>query len=172
MSRLIRDHSFVFVLLSPLMQGKILFFYYLKKQGGSGFARNIKYENIMMKNVSNPIIIDQYYCDSSKPCLNQTSAVGISNVAFIRIKGTSATMEAIRIACSDTSPCRKIFFKDVDLVSSSGRTSFYCWNAYGSTENLVYPPPCFPCATTMVQPTMIQHTSSSSSSSSSSILSM
>ncbi|CAH9144020.1 unnamed protein product [Cuscuta epithymum] len=133
-------------------------------QGGGGFARKISYENIMMKNVSNPIIIDQYYCDSSKPCLNKTSAVGISNVAFMRIKGTSATMEAIRIACSDTSPCRKIFFKDVDLISSSGGTSFYCWNAYGSTENLVYPTPCFPCATSMVQPTIIQHTSSSSSS--------
>ncbi|KAK4395311.1 putative polygalacturonase [Sesamum angolense] len=33
-------------------------------QGGSGFARNITFENIWMKNVSNPIVIDQYYCDS------------------------------------------------------------------------------------------------------------
>jgi len=24
-----------------------------------------------MNNVSNPIIIDQYYCDSRKPCANQ-----------------------------------------------------------------------------------------------------
>ncbi|PWA36863.1 phosphoenolpyruvate carboxylase [Artemisia annua] len=34
-------------------------------QGGSGFDRNVKYEN-----VSHPIIIDQYYCDSSKACPN------------------------------------------------------------------------------------------------------
>ncbi|KAL9254212.1 putative polygalacturonase [Drosera capensis] len=40
-------------------------------QGGSGFAANITFQNVLMENVSNPIIIDQYYCDSQLPCLNQ-----------------------------------------------------------------------------------------------------
>ncbi|KAJ0007205.1 hypothetical protein Pint_30079 [Pistacia integerrima] len=40
-------------------------------QGGSGFATNILFRNLLMENVSNPIIIDQYYCDSSTPCANQ-----------------------------------------------------------------------------------------------------
>lgn len=32
-------------------------------QGGSGYAKNIKFENIVMLNVKNPLIIDQNYCD-------------------------------------------------------------------------------------------------------------
>ena len=37
-------------------------------QGGSGSAHNIKFQNIEMNNVKNPIIIDQNYCDRKKPC--------------------------------------------------------------------------------------------------------
>ena len=40
-------------------------------QGGSGSASNIKFQNIEMYNVSNPIIIDQNYCDQDKPCEEQ-----------------------------------------------------------------------------------------------------
>ncbi|KAI5057535.1 hypothetical protein GOP47_0027550 [Adiantum capillus-veneris] len=43
-------------------------------QGGSGSVKSISYKNIYVVNISNPIIIDQYYCDGSK-CKNQSSAV-------------------------------------------------------------------------------------------------
>lgn len=44
---------------------------FLLEQGGSGLACDIKFQNVLMENVSNPIIIDQYYCDSDRPCANQ-----------------------------------------------------------------------------------------------------
>ncbi|XP_031272553.1 probable polygalacturonase At1g80170 [Pistacia vera] len=113
-------------------------------QGGSGFATNILFRNLLMENVSNPIIIDQYYCDSSKPCANQTSAVKIENISFEHIKGTSATEEAIVFACSDYTPCEGLYLEDIQLVSHSGGiTSSFCWNAYGSSMGLVNPPACF-----------------------------
>ncbi|GAB4832151.1 hypothetical protein Ancab_006168 [Ancistrocladus abbreviatus] len=40
-------------------------------QGGSGVAKNIVFQNIVMKDVSNPIIIDQNYCDRKTPCKQQ-----------------------------------------------------------------------------------------------------
>ncbi|KAM7512336.1 hypothetical protein LguiB_011211 [Lonicera macranthoides] len=42
-------------------------------QGGSGYAKNIKFQNITMQNVFNPLIIDQIYCDSKFPCPEQVS---------------------------------------------------------------------------------------------------
>lgn len=44
---------------------------YYNFQGGSGFASQITFKDLWMRNVSNPIVIDQYYCDSRLPCKNQ-----------------------------------------------------------------------------------------------------
>lgn len=52
-----------------------LFFFNITKfhQGGSGYAKNIKFLNIVMHNVSNPIIIDQNYCDQETECQEQVN---------------------------------------------------------------------------------------------------
>ncbi|KAK9101059.1 hypothetical protein Scep_024489 [Stephania cephalantha] len=112
-------------------------------QGGSGYVQHIKFQFAQMENVSRPIIIDQYYCDSSHSRANQTSAVKVKNISFTHIKGSSATEEAIRFACSESFPCKEIELEDVQLLSSSGGiTTMFCWNARGSTEGRVYPLPC------------------------------
>jgi galacturan 1,4-alpha-galacturonidase len=46
-------------------------------QGGSGSAQGFIFRNVKMNDVSNPIIIDQYYCDSSTPCQNQVIHISI-----------------------------------------------------------------------------------------------
>lgn len=125
-----------------------------------------------MENVLNPIIIDQYYCDSELPCTNQvrtniqllktflqigsliiywfgwnamqSSAVKVENISFVHIRGTSATEEAMIFACSDSFPCEGLYLEDIQLVSvSGGITESFCWDSYGSSSGLVYPPPCF-----------------------------
>ncbi|PON40755.1 hypothetical protein TorRG33x02_339810, partial [Trema orientale] len=40
-------------------------------QGGSGYAENFIFPNIAMHNVTNPIIINQNYCDQLGPCHEQ-----------------------------------------------------------------------------------------------------
>ena len=40
-------------------------------QGGNGYVRGVRFENVRMDNVDNPIIIDQLYCDSPKSCQKQ-----------------------------------------------------------------------------------------------------
>ena len=74
----------------------------------------------------------------------QTSAVKVENVFFRHIKGTSATEEAIKFACSDYFPCKGLYMEDVHLLSHTGGTTrSFCWQAYGSSQGLVHPSPCF-----------------------------
>ncbi|KAL8147272.1 polygalacturonase-like [Apium graveolens] len=89
-------------------------------QGGSGSASNIKFKNIDMKNVENPIIIDQNYCDQAGPCKQQKSAVQVKNVVYENIKGTSATDVAINFDCSKNHPCQDIVLKDIKLTGQDG----------------------------------------------------
>ncbi|XP_059651024.1 polygalacturonase-like [Cornus florida] len=100
-------------------------------QGGSGYAKNIKFQNIAMHNVSNPIIIDQNYCDRSKPCPEQDSAVQVSNVVYKNIKGTSASDVAIKFECSKSFPCDGILLQDIKLVREEGGG-----NAKASCQNV------------------------------------
>ncbi|KAJ9184785.1 hypothetical protein P3X46_004473 [Hevea brasiliensis] len=88
-------------------------------QGGSGYASNIIFQNIEMHNVSNPIIIDQYYCDH-KSCKEKRSAVQVKNVVYKNIKGTSASEVAIKFDCSKTYPCQGILLEDVILEREAG----------------------------------------------------
>lgn len=113
-------------------------------QGGSGYAQGISYSNVYMQNVSNPIIIDQYYCDSPTPCPNQTSAVRVSEVSYSNIVGTSATKQAIRFACSESVPCQNIILQNIYLTLTSGESATsFCENVMGFSLGSVTPPPCF-----------------------------
>ncbi|XP_068647869.1 probable polygalacturonase At1g80170 isoform X2 [Aristolochia californica] len=113
-------------------------------QGSSGFVRDVNFKNVWMNNVSNPIIIDQYYCDSSLPCPNQTLSIKVERVTYRSIHGTSATPAAIKFACSDRFPCEKIILTDIQLFYTEGNTTAYCLNAFGFSSGRVHPLPCFP----------------------------
>ncbi|KAJ4839643.1 hypothetical protein Tsubulata_043252 [Turnera subulata] len=85
-------------------------------QGGSGYAKNIMFQNVVMRNVSNPIIIDQNYCDRDSSCPEQASAVKISNVTYRNIRGTSESEVALKFDCSKSIPCQAISLQDVSLT--------------------------------------------------------
>jgi galacturan 1,4-alpha-galacturonidase len=84
-------------------------------QGGSGYVRDVRFQDVRVEDVDHPIVIDQFYCDARAPCANRTSAVRVSGVVFRRITGTSTRADAIRLACSDAAPCRGIVLQDIDL---------------------------------------------------------
>ncbi|XP_031270986.1 polygalacturonase-like [Pistacia vera] len=92
-------------------------------QGGSGSASNIKFQNIYMFNVSNPIIIDQNYCDRDEPCKEQNSAVQVKNVVYKNIKGTSATDVAVKFDCSKSHPCQAIVLQNINLQEEGDHTA-------------------------------------------------
>ncbi|OVA09257.1 Glycoside hydrolase [Macleaya cordata] len=77
----------------------------------SGFI----FEDIVMDNVQNPIIIDQVYCPYVSCSQDNPSKVKISNVSFNKIRGTSATKNAVSIVCSKGVPCEDVKIGDIDL---------------------------------------------------------
>ncbi|CAJ1967577.1 unnamed protein product [Sphenostylis stenocarpa] len=89
-------------------------------QGGSGSANNIKFQNIEMEKVTNPIIIDQNYCDQATPCKQQQSAVQIRNVLYENIRGTSASEVGVQFDCSEKFPCEGIVLQNIELQHESG----------------------------------------------------
>ncbi|KAH6756644.1 hypothetical protein C2S53_001765, partial [Perilla frutescens var. hirtella] len=112
-------------------------------QGGSGFARNINFSNIIFTMSDNPVIIDQFYCPH-KICSNETSAVKVSDVRYSGLTGTSSESKhpAISFRCSETVPCNNIVVDGVDIKSSDQTKSPYsvCLNAHGIARNATSPP--------------------------------
>ncbi|KAF5741644.1 hypothetical protein HS088_TW10G00648 [Tripterygium wilfordii] len=103
-------------------------------QGGSGFARRILFNEITLTNVTNPILIDQFYCPYGT-CINETSAVEVSDVSFIGFHGTSSTENAITLECSEIKGCSNIILDDINIVHvvPGQVTQASCFNAHGTS---------------------------------------
>ncbi|KAG6469873.1 hypothetical protein ZIOFF_070806 [Zingiber officinale] len=108
--------------------------------GGSGFARNISFEDITMNDVRYPIIIDQYYCPHRK-CDAHASAVKVRDVKYIGVRGSSSREVAIALNCSQSVPCSGIFMDSVNLWNSNEgeEVRSNCISANGYARNQVTP---------------------------------
>ncbi|KAK6941527.1 Kinesin motor domain, partial [Dillenia turbinata] len=110
----------------------------------SSSATNMTFENIVMYNVTNPIIIDQTYCPyTSCPSL-EPSRVKLRDIFFKNIRGTSSSKVAVRLECSRGIPCRNIYLEDVHLDLSSGKkhATSSCKNVKAKYSGTQIPPPC------------------------------
>ncbi|XP_047306593.1 polygalacturonase-like [Impatiens glandulifera] len=110
-------------------------------QGGKGYAKNIIFQNIEMQNVTNPIIIDQNYCDQEQPCEKQGTAVQVESVTYRNIIGTSNSENAIYFDCSEAYPCKGIVLEDINLSiqSSDESAGASCNNVQFSRKGSVSP---------------------------------
>ncbi|CAH8283661.1 unnamed protein product [Eruca vesicaria subsp. sativa] len=108
----------------------------IKSWGGSSpsKATDIHFEDIIMENVKNPIIIDQNYGSRGGE-----SNVAISDVLFKNVRGTTITKDEVQIMCSKTVPCKGVNIVDINLnfvgnkggrpSSSGGLVGALCNNA-------------------------------------------
>ncbi|KAF9615728.1 hypothetical protein IFM89_026143 [Coptis chinensis] len=112
--------------------------------GGSGYARNITFEQITLDNVDNPIIIDQYYCNGHDNCENKTSNVQVSGVTYNRVHGTSSNPTPINLSCSTTVPCTNMLMSEIDIkqVNQEQKNQATCINAHGISMNTSPAVPC------------------------------
>ncbi|KAM7263487.1 hypothetical protein ACFE04_001170 [Oxalis oulophora] len=91
---------------------------------------DLRFEDIIMVNVSNPVLIEQEYCPSNLCDLQRPSRVKISNVSFKNIRGTSASQTAVKLVCSEMYPCQNVEMSDIDLTSiaTQGPATSICTN--------------------------------------------
>ncbi|CBI22052.3 unnamed protein product, partial [Vitis vinifera] len=80
-----------------------------------GTASEMHFEDIVMNNVGNPIIIDQEYCPHNQCNLKSPSRIKISNVSFRNIRGTTSTQVAVKLICSQGVPCHDVELGDINL---------------------------------------------------------
>lgn len=109
----------------------------------NGFVRDVKFEHVTMRNVQNPIVVDQNYCPGNVNCPNQHSGIKISQVSYTDVKGTSATPVAVKFDCSATNPCNGMRLQDIKLTYQNKPAMSYCKNVKGSVSGLVVPQSCF-----------------------------
>ncbi|KDP33146.1 hypothetical protein JCGZ_13538 [Jatropha curcas] len=108
----------------------------------NSFARNIHFQNIVMNNVQNPIIIDQNYCPGYQGCPGHNSGVRISDVTYQDIRGSSATDIAMKFDCSKKYPCQGIKLQDVKLSCKNQQSRALCAHAAGIASGFVEPKSC------------------------------
>ncbi|KMZ66278.1 Polygalacturonase, family GH28 [Zostera marina] len=108
-------------------------------------CKNFTFEDIYMKDVSNPIIIDQEYCPFQF-CAEQDnpSKVKIEDMKFKNIVGTSKTPVAINLKCSRLEPCKGVELSNIDLhYQGLGKSESTCINvASPIVQGNVYPTVC------------------------------
>ncbi|XP_030463087.2 exopolygalacturonase-like [Syzygium oleosum] len=78
-------------------------------------ASNMIFENIVMTNVTSPIIIDQEYCPSQQCDIQKSSLVKLSNMLFKNITGTYNSKEAVTMLCSPSVPCENVLLVGIHL---------------------------------------------------------
>ncbi|KAJ8640537.1 hypothetical protein MRB53_017231 [Persea americana] len=105
-------------------------------QGGSGYVREISFEDIILDKVKTPIDIDQFYPNS----INQTvkdPCIQVSNVRFIGFHGTATSPTAIVLKCTGPEGCTNIILKDVNITSADPgkNVEAYCHDGHGASSN-------------------------------------
>lgn len=86
-------------------------------------------------------MIDQFYCDKSKHCPNKTSAVAVSGIDYVNVRGTF-TVKPVHFACSDSRPCTAVTLSTIELEAAqkSHMSDPFCWEAYGELKTTTVPP--------------------------------
>ncbi|GMY09711.1 exopolygalacturonase clone GBGA483-like [Fagus crenata] len=110
----------------------------------SGLASDLHFEDIIINNVSTPILIDQQYCPYGQCQSKVPSRVKISNVCFKNIRGTSATHLAVKLACSRGIPCQNVKISDINLTynGNDGNVTSECANVNPTVSGKLIPPAC------------------------------
>ncbi|XP_028758808.1 polygalacturonase-like [Neltuma alba] len=95
---------------------------------GAITVTDMHFEDIIMNNVQNPVIIDQEYCPSNQCDKSSPSKIKISNVSFTNIQGTSQTQDGVVLICSSGVPCENVQLNNINLAFNGAEVTAKCLN--------------------------------------------
>ncbi|KAK6917145.1 Glycoside hydrolase, family 28 [Dillenia turbinata] len=107
-------------------------------------ASSFTFQDLIMNNVYNPIIIDQEYSDLSTYPEQGSSQVQIRDVKYINIRGNSMSQVAINFLCSEFKPCQNLELNNINLDyhGRGGPAKADCTFANGVAYGTQNPPSC------------------------------
>ncbi|KAI0918829.1 hypothetical protein AcW1_009462 [Taiwanofungus camphoratus] len=103
--------------------------------GGTGYVRNITFENFYVYDVDYPILIDQCYDTDASVCAEYPSTLTISDVHYINVTGMSSGNEGsvvVDLECS--AECQDITATGTNLTAPNGTATYVCKNIASTAE--------------------------------------
>ncbi|KAL9111308.1 MAG: hypothetical protein Q9227_004185 [Pyrenula ochraceoflavens] len=101
--------------------------------GGSGYVRNVTFQDFTCRGCDLPIVIDQCYETSDSTCASYPSKVTINDVHYIDVTGAGTkSKEVVSLVCSDL--CTDITATGTHLVGSSGSSEYFCTNIFQNNQ--------------------------------------
>lgn len=102
-------------------------------RGGSGAAFNIQFKDIQLTDVSNGLVLNQFYSGGG------SGNVAIVNVDFSNIQGTTSLTNGIKFECDPSTPCVGISLNGINVKSTKGSLSPVITNAFGASTQVTSP---------------------------------
>ncbi|WRT66874.1 uncharacterized protein IL334_003837 [Kwoniella shivajii] len=106
--------------------------------GGSGYVKNVTFQDFANDNVDNPIYVTQCYSSSAQQCQDHPSSLSISDVHFINVTGTASGLVAnntvATLECS--AECVDITASGTQLAPKNGTVGsgkYLCANLQNET---------------------------------------
>ncbi|KAH9833270.1 pectin lyase-like protein [Rhodofomes roseus] len=103
--------------------------------GGTGYVKNVTFEDFFVYVVDDPIVIDQCYFTDASVCEEYPSQLSISDIHFINVTGTSSGAEGtvvVDLECSQE--CEDITASGIDVTSPDGPATYVCKNIASTDE--------------------------------------
>ncbi|XP_057432054.1 probable polygalacturonase At3g15720 [Lotus japonicus] len=102
--------------------------------GGSGYARKITFEDIILVGANNPIIIDEQFYAIGHNDIH--TGVQVSDVTYDNVRGTTDSNNAISLTCDDKVGCTNLVFNNINITTMSGSEPFVeCYMAHGKCSS-------------------------------------